>query len=181
MSIISFMLYVSSESKSASTFFGVSVSSIIGIVVLSQFIFQLEYFNFQANKYLFGIGWFLVALGFWFMNSSIESLRNHGGISETASIGITNTLVTTGFYSIVRNPIYLGLGILSLALVLTTQHWISLSCTIILIPLIAKLVSEEEILNETKFGDEYLEYMNQVPRFNILIGLLNCIKRKRLE
>lgn len=172
------MKRVSTESKTYMNHYYLILSIFTGLVILIQFIIEFSFFNFQANLLLFGIGWFLLPIGFWLVASSIVSLRRNGGISESSSISKTDVLVTTGFYSILRNPIYLGAGIFSLALAFVTQNWLSMGCSIVVIPLLANLIVEEETLNKIKFGDEYLSYMNSIPRVNLFLGLWNHFRKE---
>ncbi|MGB9959190.1 MAG: methyltransferase family protein [Candidatus Bathyarchaeales archaeon] len=76
-----------------------------------------------------------------------------------------NTLVTTGIYSHVRHPQYLGFLLLTFGIAFL---WPTFS-TIILWPILAllyyKLAKEEEKILEEKFGKEYKEYKNNVPMF----------------
>jgi len=76
-------------------------------------------------------------------------------------------LLTTGLYAYVRNPMFLGgfLFLLGLGVLLG-----SISLTLIFAPLLmlvyvfyVKAVEEKEM--EKKFGREYLEYKERVPRF----------------
>ncbi|GAH47871.1 unnamed protein product, partial [marine sediment metagenome] len=40
-------------------------------------------------------------------------------------------------------------------------------------------VVEEKMLDIPKWGDEYRQYMKEVPRFNIILGTWRWVKRKR--
>jgi protein-S-isoprenylcysteine O-methyltransferase Ste14 len=68
------------------------------------------------------------------------------------------TLVTTGLYSRIRNPIYLfGAAMILGIIIWTARPWLLLFLAV-LIPLqIVRSRKEERVLTE-KFGDEYLEY-----------------------
>ncbi|WP_166364898.1 methyltransferase family protein [Pseudomonas akapageensis] len=69
-----------------------------------------------------------------------------------------HTLVTTGIYRSLRNPSYLGLMINSLGWALAFRSGIGLLLTALtLIPLIARIRSEEALLRE-QFGAEYEAY-----------------------
>ena len=91
-------------------------------------------------------------------------------------------LVKTGAYRIVRHPAGLGglILIFALPIILTL---VGFSFTILCIfgyivfIAIASLGREEEI-NIRKWGDEYRQYMEEVPRFNFIKGLRNLRKRR---
>ena len=89
-------------------------------------------------------------------------------------------LVDSGVYAIVRHPLYLG-WILSIfvATIFLYQHWLFV---IIGIPGIASvyLISrQEEHLNIERFGDDYKDYMQRVPRMNFLLGAIRLLRSSK--
>ena len=76
-----------------------------------------------------------------------------------------NQLVTTGIYSYVRHPQYLGFLLITLGM---NVLWVTLS-TLALWPVLAflyyRLAKEEDKLMEEMFGEEFLKYKNNVPTF----------------
>jgi protein-S-isoprenylcysteine O-methyltransferase Ste14 len=76
-----------------------------------------------------------------------------------------NQLVTTGIYSYVRHPQYLGLLLITLGM---NVLWVTFS-TLILWPVLAflyyRLAKEEDKQVEEKFGEEFLKYKKIVPMF----------------
>ena len=76
-----------------------------------------------------------------------------------------NQLVTTGIYSHVRHPQYLGFLLITLGM---NVLWVTFS-TLILWPVLAflyyRLAKEEDKQIEEKFGEEFLKYKNNVPMF----------------
>jgi len=89
----------------------------------------------------------------------------------------TTVVVDTGIYALVRHPLYLGWLLMYVALILLSQHWLT---AIIVIPgmVCVYLISrqEDQHLIE-KFGDDYKDYMNKVPRINLLVGIMRLIRR----
>jgi protein-S-isoprenylcysteine O-methyltransferase Ste14 len=79
------------------------------------------------------------------------------------------SLVTTGPYHYVRNPIYLGAFTLIIALALLAANWLLLLPALFLVAIIYGQIDGEEKMLMEKFGDEYREYMNRTPR--IIPGL----------
>jgi protein-S-isoprenylcysteine O-methyltransferase Ste14 len=73
-------------------------------------------------------------------------------------------LVTTGIYSQVRHPFYLSILILFSGVAIISQNVIGLIFFILFIAgLIIRMKKEEKELI-LKFGEEYIEYMNNTPR-----------------
>jgi protein-S-isoprenylcysteine O-methyltransferase Ste14 len=83
-------------------------------------------------------------------------LRNR--FSGLVAIQPGHTLETTGIYSVIRNPSYLGLLISSLGWVLTFRSGVGvLLVASLLVPLVARIRSEERLLR-SYFGAEYDAY-----------------------
>ena len=76
-----------------------------------------------------------------------------------------HTLVTTGVYSVIRHPSYLGLLVNSLGWALAFRSGVGVLLTALLIPpLVARLHAEEGLLR-TQFGAEYDAYRARTSRF----------------
>src|SRR5262245_30640539 len=75
-----------------------------------------------------------------------------------------HTLVSSGIYSVIRHPSYLGLLINSLGWALAFRSGVGLLLTALLIPpLVARIRAEERLLR-THFGDEYEAYSRRTSR-----------------
>lgn len=75
-----------------------------------------------------------------------------------------HTLVTTGIYSTIRNPSYLGLLLNSLGWALAFRSWIGVMLVAaILVPLVARINAEERLLR-SQFGEEYDAYRARTSR-----------------
>jgi protein-S-isoprenylcysteine O-methyltransferase Ste14 len=78
----------------------------------------------------------------------------------------TTTLVVTGPYRLTRNPMYLGLLCLYVAVAL----WFGVAWALVLVPLVVLAVqrlaiAKEERYLEQKFGDAYRQYRAHVRRW----------------
>jgi len=71
-------------------------------------------------------------------------------------------LVTTGIFSIVRHPIYLGLLVVTLGLVLSSGVWAQILVWAALAMLLTYKMRWEEVMLSKKFKG-YTEYMATVP------------------
>ena len=78
----------------------------------------------------------------------------------------TTVLVTTGIFSITRNPMYLGLFFVIFSTVLFLGSWFGIIILMIFVWYITKfqIISEEEAM-EKLFGDKYDEYRQNVRRW----------------
>jgi len=95
----------------------------------------------------------------------------------------TIVLIKTGAYGIVRHAAFSGMVWL-FVLPIILNHFANLPFTMLSIlgeiALFAGLYLQavhEEKINVRKWGDEYREYMKEVPRFNFIKGLWNLRKR----
>ncbi|HLJ44005.1 MAG TPA: isoprenylcysteine carboxylmethyltransferase family protein [Candidatus Binataceae bacterium] len=80
-----------------------------------------------------------------------------------------HTLVTTGVYSVIRHPSYLGLLVNSLGWGLAFRSGVGVLLTALtMLPLLARIGAEERLLR-SQFGDEYAAYCARTPR--LLPGL----------
>lgn len=104
-----------------------------------------------------------------------------GSVHRGKSYVHTNQIVKTGLYSIIRHVQYTG-GILSIfvATPLFYPHWIFLLLGLPGIILLYVGSRREDDLLLKQFGDEYKDYMNQVPAMNILTGLWRKIRRNMM-
>ncbi len=87
-----------------------------------------------------------------------------------------HTLVTTGIYSVIRHPSYLGLLVNLLGWALAFRSGIGVLLTALIIPpLLARIRAEEAMLRE-QFGAEYDTYCAVTPRL-----IPSVTRRRRLR
>ncbi|MBI4387562.1 MAG: DUF1295 domain-containing protein [Candidatus Omnitrophica bacterium] len=84
--------------------------------------------------------------------------NTHGQVAES--------LNTTGIYSVVRHPLYLGNFFLTLGFLLFTQVWwlVTISALAFWLYYERIMCAEEEFLRQ-KFGNAFLEWVNETPAF----------------
>ena len=76
------------------------------------------------------------------------------------------TVVDTGPYRFTRNPMYLGLTLLYLAVTLLTNAlWTLLLLPVVLLVMQRTVIDREERYLERKFGEEYRRYKARVRRW----------------
>ncbi|MEW6716859.1 MAG: hypothetical protein AB1345_05070 [Chloroflexota bacterium] len=116
------------------------------------------------------------------MYLGIWATRMHykrGGLKHDETV----ILIKDGPYSVMRHPAaafmilpillpiilseYVPFSPLSVAAIITMIIYVYYSCLL-----------EEKKLNIPKWGDEYRQYMKEVPRFNFIVGLWNLRKKR---
>lgn len=102
---------------------------------------------------------------------------------------VADTLNTTGIYSIVRNPLYLGNYFMGLGIALFAYlWWLTLIYILIFWLYYERIIFAEEAYLRNKFGAEYLEWANETPVFipkfspyrkaNLPFSLKNVLRRE---
>ena len=142
---------------------------IIGIYLLSD-ISQIK-----IAAYL-GVGLYVFS-GWIFGMLPIFEFRRKGGVTKGKSYINTTRLVDTGIYSIVRHPQFITFILWAIAGMLLFQHWSVILLGIPIIPLtyIDLVRADNRLLK--KFGDEYKQYMQRVPRANFVLGIIKHLKQ----
>ena len=123
------------------------------------------------NRVSFILGNACVAFGVLLIILAISTLRSRGASPQDAEFTATSRVVRTGIYSIVRHPLYLGWLFMYPAVMILALNWIvwilgavGMGCMVIIV-----LHGEAQLLE--KFGEDYRAYMQDVPRFNLILGL----------
>lgn len=97
----------------------------------------------------------------------IKGVAHIGGISRTRTYSTGRKLITSGIFSHVRNPLYIGNFFLSVGIIVVANvHYyftaLFIGCFILQYILI---VNWEEANLKKVFGAEYEEYLKMVPRW----------------
>jgi len=87
--------------------------------------------------------------------------------------------VESGIYAFVRHPEFLGHILIIFALIIISQHRISLIAGAILVALLDLAMIEEEKRNIEKFDKAYTDYMKRVPRINLIKGIMKKYKWRK--
>ena len=116
----------------------------------------------MGSPTLLGVGTTLIVLGSSLIAWAVRTL----GLSQ--SYGLKGELVTQGLYRFSRNPQYVGFAMLYSGIILVTDSYYALVTGLAFILLVLLTPFSEEPWLKEPYGDEYLAYMERVPRF---IGL----------
>jgi protein-S-isoprenylcysteine O-methyltransferase Ste14 len=151
---------------------------ISGPLTVAQIIlaFVLRQPGSEALRWIGWILWWTSAIFGWL---PIFTLRRRGGVAKAKSYVHTTRLVETGIYAIIRHP-QMGAAwlLMPLALMLITQHWVSVALGIpAMVVVYLDLLKADQRLVE-KFDDAYRRYMERVPRVNFVAGIIRLIARR---
>jgi protein-S-isoprenylcysteine O-methyltransferase Ste14 len=109
-------------------------------------------------------GWVVAAAGLGLAIHTLSSLKSEHTSSDP--VGVPTTLITTGFYSYSRNPIYLGYIITASGAAIIfgsiTSFIAPVMCFLVMHVVIIPI--EEENLQK-KFGENYKHYQSSVHRW----------------
>lgn len=154
----------------------IAVYMLIGSVI--QFFMLFFFSNWADLDVVMYLGFLSLAISaILFLLSNI--LKKEGGMEKGKGF-VTTKLVDTGIYGIIRHPIYLSLAYLFIGFALISQHPLSLFFGFTMALLCYYYMIEEEKLTIEKFGEEYLQYMNKVPRSNLLLGFWRIFRKKSM-
>ena len=108
------------------------------------------------------IAWVAISVGVAFLLYAFALFALHRG--TPAPVAPTETLVVTGVYRFVRNPMYLAvLAIILGQALLFGSWWLVLYAAIVLAAVFTFVkLYEEPTLTDT-YGEQYLEYRRHVP------------------
>ena len=132
-------------------------------------------YNFANLVILLYAGWITLAFGIVFLLWSSKS-RRKGHVEKDIS---KEAFVKNGIYTFVRHPEFLGHILIIFALIIISQHRISLIAGAILVALLYLAMIEEEKENIEKFGNAYRDYMKRVPRINLIKGVMRKYKWRK--
>jgi len=144
---------------------------LIGIYLLS------EISQITILAYL-GIGLYFFS-GMIFGMLPVMEFHKKGRVKKGKSYIHTTKLVDTGIYSILRHPQYVTFILWAIAGMLLFQHWIIILLGIPVIPLtyIDLIKADKDAIE--KFGDDYKQYMQRVPRANFLLGIIRIYGNRK--
>ena len=156
-------------------------STFSSLLIISQIIigiYLLSEVNQIAIVAYTGSGLYIFS-GIVFGTLPIIEFRKKGGVKKRKSYIHTSKLVDTGIYSIVRHPQYVTFILWAIAGILLFQHWIVIILGIPIIPLtyIDLIRADKDLIK--KFGDDYRQYMEKVPRANFLLGIIRYLQRRK--
>ncbi len=106
----------------------------------------------------------LVLIAVYLGKQSVPEFKKTGTTLDVRTP--TTAIITSGAYQYTRNPIYLGMAILHIAIgILIDNLWAVLTVIPAMIVMTEGVIKREEKYLEGKFGDSYRNYKSQVRRW----------------
>ncbi len=147
---------------------GLIIGQLVLLIVLGESeIAWLRYAGFAL--------WALAAVFGWV---PIYQFKKSGGVAKGDSYIKTTRLVDTGLYAIVRHPQFVAWPLMSVALAFVSQHPVVVIMGAAAFVLGCLGFRNVDARNIDKFGDEYREYMQRVPGWNLIAGLWRRVARE---
>lgn len=140
-------------------------------LVFSGIIFSgLAFFHYPAGSHLLDELWEVVCLLVAFLGVAVRALTIGFTASHTSGRNtegqVADSLNTTGMYSIVRNPLYLGNFLMILGVVLFLRiWWIPMLYAALFALYYERIIFAEEMFLRNKFGRDYLVWASKTPAF----------------
>ncbi|MBN1387418.1 MAG: hypothetical protein JW965_03175 [Bacteroidales bacterium] len=153
------------EKISSELYMHSGLSVFFSIMVLELTIGNNGAWNRLGSLWLQIIGFVLYLPSGYLVISSIIALR-HRGKSKGADFTESTTIIKEGLYGRIRQPMTLGLAIWSVAFILVFQSLPTLVLSILSLFCFWMAARKESNYNIRKFGDDYEEFMKQVPMWN---------------
>ncbi len=117
-----------------------------------------------ANAVALPVGALVLAVGIAALLTSFRSMITHNTTINPS--GATTTIVTDGIYRYTRNPMYLSLTVIYVAVCVMANAWWGLLLLVPLLLVVQKgIIEREEQYLIRKFGDEYGHYKARVRRW----------------
>lgn len=134
------------------------------LAVLLHFLFPLPWISRPLSEFLFGVGW-LVAAGAIAIDISAMRAMSRAKTTIMPHRGADH-LVTTGAFSLTRNPIYLGNTMLMIAIGLIAGIlWFLILAPVAAFATQKLAIEREEHHLSARFGKKWRDYAKRVRRW----------------
>lgn len=141
----------------------------IGVILYLRTELHPETFILKGTSYeifyeMFAL--FISLIGFSIRVHTVGHTPKNTSGRNTKEGQVADTLNTTGIYSIVRHPLYLGNFLMWLGPAMLTGHfWFIISFVLFFWLYYERIMYAEEQFLRNKFGKEYLDWSKNVPAF----------------
>jgi protein-S-isoprenylcysteine O-methyltransferase Ste14 len=166
------------KKKNKFTIFDIIFTTIFTTAFLAQIILMFLFFNKLNLIFLIYIGYIIWGFSLYFALIPFWSFKKRGNVEKRKSYMYTTKVVVNGAYAIIRHPQYFGGILFAISITLWTQILPSLILSIIIILLTYQWTYAEDRNLIAKFGEEYKNYKEKVPRLNPILGIIKYFRLK---
>lgn len=148
----SFMLWEPRKKREAN---GILPALALCILIISLILLKYKFTipRFTGSDYLAVI---LLVAGFIIRLISFKTLKN--AFSYSLAVSDTQQLITSGVYSIIRHPAYLGTFFYVAGVVMMYRVIIGIAAIVLFIPVTIRRIRKEEGMLLKQYGKEYNDY-----------------------
>lgn len=144
--------------------------SYLPLVMIGIFLLALREYEYPGHSEHYDHLWEVLSLIVSFFGLGIRiftiGYTPKGTSGRNTKKQVADTLNTTGIYSIVRNPLYLGNFFMWLGIALFAYlWWLTLIYILVFWLYYERIIFAEEAYLRNKFGNEYLDWANETPVF----------------
>ena len=110
------------------------------------------------------VGGSAAVLSLVFMGFAIDSFRRTG--QDPKPWAMTPEIISTGIYRVTRNPMYVGMALLQIAIGIGLANWwVIVAVPMVLVIVYSTAIRHEEAYLKRKFGRVYIDYKHSVRRW----------------
>lgn len=140
------------------------------LLMIGVFFLTLQQFQYPGHSETLDHVWEVLCLSVSFFGMGIRVFTightPRGTSGRNTKAQAAETLNTTGLYSIVRNPLYLGNFFMGLGIALFALFWwLTLIYILAFWLYYERIIFAEEAFLRNKFGEEYLRWADSTPAF----------------
>jgi protein-S-isoprenylcysteine O-methyltransferase Ste14 len=146
---------------------------------VTQVVVSVLFYNALGLHWLVILGWASLAVAMVVGWRARVAFQAHGRVEDPRDWLHTRVVVDRGIYGLVRHPMYISFMLIYLGLVLLSGHWLNLALGVVLMGLLYNDMRREERSNLDNFGEAYERYMQRVPRINIVVSVVRCVRSQR--
>jgi protein-S-isoprenylcysteine O-methyltransferase Ste14 len=150
---------------------------VAGITLVLCWLLFILYFHTPVSQVLFIFGNVTVITGVLLILLTMRILRKSGEPEDKEDFTYTTEIVKHEIYSVVRPPLYLGWFLACPVVMMVSQQRLIVSLGGFGMASNIQITRNADIQLIAKFSPEYENYMKEVPRLNIILGIARKLKR----
>jgi protein-S-isoprenylcysteine O-methyltransferase Ste14 len=158
---------------------GIVVWIVASILLVIAWIVSWYLTRANAIRALWYVGWVVWIAGAVLI--VLPLLMIYGGRMTKSEKGWFDavTIIDRGIYAVVRHPLYLGWMLMYVVVILFGQHWVTLLMGIVGIVCVYLISLQEEQRLIERLGEDYVRYLQKVPRLNIFLGIIRVLQGRK--